>query len=382
VSSGVGTATTVTANPATIDADSSTVFTATVNAASGASTPTGSVQFSTPTAVLGTARLSGSGGAAKTSITVAGSQLALGNNSVKAVYSGDGGFTSSSGSTDVTVSGGSRTSPVVARVAPNPVYQQAPDSDGYGWYFTIRISETAGIKSTVTRFVLDGEDYSSYIASWFGSTNLAPHGTLTAALRDNVVNVPANRVFKFSGVDSNGAQWSQEISVPFYGRPSNALISLSSSPTVVTKDAVEHAGCPAGYLFYQVLTVQERNGYAVTLNKFLAGGNDFSNAIAGWFGTVKLDASGSLQATICWQLHGPFPETLDYEVDGVDSQGNKVSATLSVEFRDNYLGNPSGMAARSEARSGDVKRVIGCYEGRRRVPKRYPFGTPVTGAHT
>jgi hypothetical protein len=83
----------------------------------------------------------------------------------------------------------------------------------------------------------------------------------------------------------------------------------------------------------------------VSLSKFLAGGNDFSDAIGDWFGSSQLPATGELQTVICWTLDGPFPETLDYEVDGTDSGGNKVSAKLSVQFQSGPdLNQPSGRA--------------------------------------
>src|ERR1019366_6893132 len=74
----IATTTIVTASVASISAGSSTVLTATVKAASGTGSPTGSVSFAVGQTVLGTVALSGSGGGATASLALNGSQLAPG----------------------------------------------------------------------------------------------------------------------------------------------------------------------------------------------------------------------------------------------------------------------------------------------------------------
>ena len=106
-------------------------------------------------------------------------------------------------------------SAVVASVQPSPVYRQAPDADGYEWYYTLRLAETAGASTKLTGFSIDGYDYSAQIPAFFGSTNLPANGTLSAALRAKDLNVPANLVYSFSGVDSTGQKWTQQLTVSF-----------------------------------------------------------------------------------------------------------------------------------------------------------------------
>ena len=103
---GTATTTSVTASAANIAVSASTKITATVKAATGSATPTGSISFSTSVVNLGSATLSGSAGTATASITIPGSQLAAGTNTVNAKYSGDAGFSASSGSVSITVTGG------------------------------------------------------------------------------------------------------------------------------------------------------------------------------------------------------------------------------------------------------------------------------------
>jgi hypothetical protein len=101
--------------------------------------------------------------------------------------------------------------------------------------------------------------------------------------------------------------------------------------------------CAPDHPYGQVLTVKETNGTQVNLTKLLAGGYDFSNQIAAWFGSQILPGAGSLTAKMCWQLN-TVPTTLSYEVDGVDATGKTVQATLKVDFKslDQKSGGASG----------------------------------------
>jgi uncharacterized protein (TIGR03437 family) len=104
-------------------------------------------------------------------------------------------------------------SAVVVSVTPNPVYQQAPDANGNRWITQIKLSEEAGVATTVTGFTINGA--SADIASAFGGTDLAANGSRTATVKFADVNVPAMMVFGVTGVDASGRTWSQQIAVPF-----------------------------------------------------------------------------------------------------------------------------------------------------------------------
>ena len=323
------TTTTVTANPASILVTSSTSVTAAVKAASGTTTPTGSVAFAVGSTSLGSANLSGSGGTATASVTVAGNLLSTGANTVKATYSGTTTFSSSSGSATVTVGVPTATSAVIPSATPNPVYQQQADADGYEWFLTMRLTEIAGVATSLTGFTIGGQDYSSDITPWFGGSSLPAHGTLSAAIRAKPPN-PGNVVFGFSGTDSGGAKWSQQLTVQFYGQQLSAAMSLSSSPGTEILNPKGDPNCDPDYPYYQELNLQELNGHEVYLTKFLDGSFDDSDNIEYWFGSWRLAPLGSLQAGICWQLS---PQTLNYEIDGTDDGGNTIKTTLSVAFQ-------------------------------------------------
>jgi uncharacterized protein (TIGR03437 family) len=92
----------VTAAAASITTSGSTSVTATV-ASSNGGTPTGTVSFSYNGVGLGTAALSGSGGSATASVTVSGSQLAAGSDSITAQYSGDASYSPAGASITINV---------------------------------------------------------------------------------------------------------------------------------------------------------------------------------------------------------------------------------------------------------------------------------------
>jgi uncharacterized protein (TIGR03437 family) len=328
----IGTTTTVTANPTSIPAGGSTTLTATVKAASGSTAPTGSVSFTLGSgASLGAANLSGSGGTATAPLTVNASQLTMGNNTITASYGGGSGFMASSGS--VTVSVGVPTVPasLVPSVTPNPVFQQAPDANGYTFLYTVRLSEISGTAATLTGFTIEGTDYSSQIQNWFGSASIPPNGTISAALGSQPSAVPVNWVFGFSGTDASGATWTQQITVPFLGQPSAASMTLASAPSAVAL-IPNTTHCASQTPYYQQLNLQEQNGYEVQLTRFLAGGNDLTSYIQPWFGSWRLAPFGALHAGICLSISNP-PQTVGYEVDGTDTAGNAIVATLSVPFQ-------------------------------------------------
>jgi Pro-kumamolisin, activation domain/Bacterial Ig-like domain (group 3) len=106
----ISTSVTASASPAILLISGSTTLSATVRAASGTALPTGTVTFSLGENVLGSAALSDSGGKATASITVPGSRLEPGDDTITVAYRAGSAFAPSTGSVFVTVlapSGGS-----------------------------------------------------------------------------------------------------------------------------------------------------------------------------------------------------------------------------------------------------------------------------------
>ncbi len=219
----VGTVSSLSASPASFAQNTTTQLTAVVRPASGSTIPTGTVSFSSGTANLGTATLAASGTGASASIGVAGTSLALGNDTLVATYTGNTNFAGSSASATVNVTApATGNSNVVPTVNPNPVTEV-----NNSWSFTIVLTETAGQATTLTNFTVNGTSYASQIARYFGTTKIPAKGVISSSLRTTGLTPPTNLVFGFSGVDPSGRQWTQSITVPFNG-PANGSISTGN----------------------------------------------------------------------------------------------------------------------------------------------------------
>jgi uncharacterized protein (TIGR03437 family) len=327
-----GTTTSVTANPGSILMNASTVLTATVKAATGTASPTGTVSFAVNKTALGSATLTGSGGTATATLTVTGTQLTPGTNSITASYAGNSSFNASSGSVTVTVTVPTTASVVVPSVVPSAVYQQADSNGTPTWYFTVRLTEVAGVATTLTNFTFGTQSLADQITNLFGSASIPAKGTLSAQLGAINVTVPSTVTLGFSGVDASGQKWSQTVPVTFYGKQLSASMALASSPSPVHQIPTGAPLCAKGVQFYQQLNLQEKNGYGVNLTRFVANGSDLTSSIASFFGSTRLAALGMLHAGLCWPSITP-PVNVSFEVDGTDVNGNKISATLSVPFQ-------------------------------------------------
>jgi uncharacterized protein (TIGR03437 family) len=328
----VNTTTTVTANPTTFTVSGSTQLNAVVTASSNV-TPTGTVTFTVGSVSLGSATLSGSGSSASASLTAYGSQFPTGNSTIDASYNGSNSVNGSTGSVNVTVNVPQAASAVVPTVTPDPVYEQKPNSDGFSWFYTVTLTDTTSTPTTLTGFTINGEDASSFINDWFGSSAISGNGTLQAVLESNkelVTKVPDQIVFGFTGMDASGNSWTQKITVPFYGMQITPAMQLVGLPDTVLRDPTQPADCQ----WFQFLGLQELNGYPVYLEHFYADGQDLSSQIADYFGATVLPPLGDLLGGVCWDLSGvTLPATLSYEIDGVDASGNTISSTATATFQ-------------------------------------------------
>jgi uncharacterized protein (TIGR03437 family) len=123
-------------------------------------------------------------------------------------------------------------SKIVPACTPNPVFEQTPDAQGNGWFYTVSLTETAGVATELTGFTINGADNSTQIPNYFGSATIPAHGVVSANLTVPGQTAPATFVFGFSGVDAGGRSWSQQLSVPFNGMRQSAAPSPSISSVV------------------------------------------------------------------------------------------------------------------------------------------------------
>ena len=108
--------------------------------------------------------LVGSGTTATGSVTVKGSALAAGVNTITATYAGNNGFAASSGA--VTPTDGSA---VASNVVVTATKSTSPQP---GFPVKLQLEEMAGGATTLTGFTINGTDFSSVIAAFFGSTQM------------------------------------------------------------------------------------------------------------------------------------------------------------------------------------------------------------------
>jgi hypothetical protein len=161
-------------------------------------------------------------------------------------------------------------------------------------------------------------------------------------------------------------------------------MSLTSDPAVVVKTGAGDPNCAPDHPYGQTLNLRELNGVAVKLTKFVAGGYDYTDRIASWFGSTTMPASGTLHAKLCWQLT-TVPVTLAYEIDGLDGSGQQVQATLNVEFRSpldtksgGVFSRITGLSAWPGQRSSQEMAMRKAEEQRRATaPHRTPSGMVV-----
>jgi uncharacterized protein (TIGR03437 family) len=313
--------TTLTADSTEVTVASALKLTATVKAAGGSGTPSGTVSFNVADSSLGSAPLTVSGGVATAIFTLSASRLPVGAATVWAIYSGDGSFSGSSASLTVTVSYPAGSSVVVPSVSPNPVFASAGGPGNYSWLCTVTLKETAGVATTLTDFTVGGV---SRISRYFGSTSIPANGTLSSSpISITGSGAPATIAFGISGVDNGGQTWSRQITGVLLG----VSMALTSAPSTVQQNQGADPSCQ----WSQQLYLQEQAGVGVHLTGFLAGSDDLSNQIQQYFGTTELAPYGSLQASMCWSGITPVQAKI-YEIDGTAANGSPVTVTLPASF--------------------------------------------------
>jgi uncharacterized protein (TIGR03437 family) len=336
---------TVTANPPSFALNGSTTLTATV-AANSSGNPTGTVTFLLGGVSLGANTLTPAGsGASTASVTIFASQLPAGEDTIEATYGGDRTFTPSVATISVGVSVPVGSSAVIPSINPNPVYQRTNASGTTGWFFAVTLQEVAGTATTLTGLTINGTNYSSDIAQFFGTSAIQANGTISAALQVTGVTPPFTETFVFSGTDpSTGRNWTQQLTAQLLGPQLSGLLTMTGLPNTIQ----QNPNIQGAYQWCQDVGIAEQNGHTVYLTKFLANGLDLTNQIDNFFGGAIITPFGALLgADICWDITSPVPLTLTYEIDGIDDEGNNISATLSPTFVA-AASNPGTLSASTE----------------------------------
>jgi uncharacterized protein (TIGR03437 family) len=159
-------------------------------------------------------------------------------------------------------------SAVVASLDQFPVFQQQPDAKGNGWTFNLTLSEEAGVATRLTGMTINGVDYSSQIAALFGSASLPAAGSIAANIGLANLSVPTNVAFTFNGVDGNGKQWSQQLSVPFQGF--QTVLNVAGVSNAAT-GAQAYAPGMILSVYGAALGTFVESAYTIPLPQYLAG---------------------------------------------------------------------------------------------------------------
>ena len=322
-STGLTTATTLLLNPnAVLNLTDTVELLATIHASG--TPPTGTVAFLANETTVGTAAVDTSGGAPMAAIFVNAALIAGGNETVTAIYSGDGVYNGSQASVRFALNVPSGAAFVVPFVIPNPVYETAAFAD---WEFVVGLAEKGGVATSITAFTIDSNNDLSLLGP---NPKLAANGTLAAAVTSTGLKPPQNRLVSFSGTDANGNKWTQQLTVPFLAPLGTQIapgISLTSPTTTVQQNTQADPACQ----WSLPVSVQETGGYAISLTAFSADSTSLTSQIQAIFGTTRLAPFGALRGTVCFSGSTP-PAAKSVQISGTTNLPTTVTATLPISF--------------------------------------------------
>ncbi len=318
-----GVTVTVTANAAKVSSNASIQLTATVAAASGSGTPTGTVAFSSYSALLGNSPLGTApvtGGTA--GLTIPSYVLGYtGTFTIYATYSGDTAFSIGAGSVKIQVTSATGAASIIPS-APTTVWPGPADATGLTWQTPIELLEMGGVAAMLTGFSLDGQALP--VAQYFTETNILPKGALSATINLQGLTAPMSHTLGFSGVDADGNNWSVQAAIFFTGAISLQGAAFTATPLIVTQNPAAPASCQ----WAVELHLDDTGGVFSPIDYLFSGPNDISGELGPVFGTSRLAAYGSLAGTLCFGgIKPPANETITYELD--DGSAGDVTVTFA-----------------------------------------------------
>jgi uncharacterized protein (TIGR03437 family) len=235
-------------------------------------------------------------------------------------------------------------SAVVPFIDQNPVFQRPqPDANGNSWTFSIKLSEEAGIGTTLTDFTIDGTSEASQIVRLFGTATVPPHGSISAALGLKNLAVPKTVVFGFAGVDAGGLQWTTQLSVPFDG--SQVPLAVNGVSNSASGQQVYAPGMLMSVYGTQLGTFAQSAG-AIPLPQYLAG---FEATINGVSAPLYYVSPGQVNLQIPYETQ---PGTATLAVGNPDQNASytflvAASAPAIFILPDGSI-NPSNSAGRGQ----------------------------------
>lgn len=285
-----GATVTLSTNVAKATLNDTVQLTATVTAATGSGTPTGTVSFAYESIPLGSATLVNGSATVNVPMYVIGFS---GTILLAAEYSGDAAFSSAGATKTLQITTPTGVASVIPS-APTTVYPQYPDAQGLSWQTSISLIEVAGTPALVTGLTIDG--VAQTLSQYFPSTAIQPKGTLTASFVFRGLTPPVTKTFVFTGTDPTGLVWSRQVAVNYVSLPTDFYGNVNVTPLTAVQNPANSA-CPWSFQ----LNIDDQGGYGIYLISYLlAGGVDMSNQVASIFGTTRIDAWGGVQGTLCY----------------------------------------------------------------------------------
>ena len=331
---------TLTSSAAKVTLNDSVTITATVAAAQGSGTPTGTVNFLLLEQALGSVPLTSVNGQQTATVTVPAWQFGVGTTIVSAQYAGNAAFSAGGASVKVQT-----TLPTVAGVAavtasiPGPIFAFQTGTQPLTWQTYITLQELAGVPAVLTGFTIDG--VAQVLSQTFPSPNIPAGGTLNATVVLKNLPAPVIKTFGFTGTDAGGATWSRQVQVSFSGPLVEEQVNFNLWGTPLTIQ--QNPGAAINCLYPQQVTLDELTGYELHVVGMLRGSVDISNTIPAVFGTTRLAPYGSLQGTVCWNpATVPSSDLLELILD--DDFGDQIIQELNVNFT-----GPAGSAVQLSA---------------------------------
>jgi len=283
---------TVTVDNASISMSGSVQLTITVTPSAGKGVPTGPVYVSLSNTKTPQSNLPGELQLGVFALTTArakaliyGGQLNAGANTITVTYDGDAQFNGTSATVVVHVTVPTKNSAVVPSAYPayyalqvQPVGELPADAEGYRWRFVLRLTEVAGIGTTVTGLSVNGADKSSEIVGLFGTNVLPASGTLHGTWGINVPGVPTSIPVVVSGMDASGFTWTTGLQVKLVGGPEQ-FVSING---VVNSASFQNIGAPGMIMSAfgnNISTQANGEAHSLPLPLMLAGSSATVNGV-------------------------------------------------------------------------------------------------------
>ena len=221
----------------------SVTFTAKVSGSGG--TPTGTIQFQTDGINFGSPVTLVNGSASSTAIAT----LSVGNHVVTAIYSGDSGFATSTG----TLYGGQTVKQVYKSTSTAVSSSLNPSNFGQSVIFTAIVTGSGGTPTGIVQFKVDGSNFGSPVSLINGTANSA--ATTTLAVGNHTVTA----VYSGDGnyATSNGTLSGGQTVKPVL-KSTSTVVSSSLNPSVYGQSVTFTAtitgagGTPSGTVQFKV----------------------------------------------------------------------------------------------------------------------------------